>query len=96
MHQPVIRLAAPGNAWERSRHPDIERLVQKQVRKSRAAHAALWCPLGTLYQGSIGKVHRRFQPAFTVPPHPFARRMLVDRSQQKRVGDVVEETCDVT
>ena len=90
VHQPIIGIAAPGHAWKGSTHPDIKRIMQKQVCENGADHCALRCTLGAFHQCPVRKLQRRLQPALNVEPHPFLLRMFLDRPQQQLVVNVVK------
>jgi len=61
----------------------------------RADHAALRCAAGSLDLRAVLHAHRRGQPSFDGEDRPWARHMLPNRPQQKRMVDVVEQTLDV-
>ncbi len=68
---------------------------QGYLLRSGSDHAALRRSLGPFHQGSVAELKRRCQPASEIKPHPFARRMFLQRPQKQRVVDIVEQALDV-
>ena len=69
--------------------------MQKEIGQDGTDDAALRSSLGAFHQGSVRKLKRRCQPSSDVEPHPFALRVFLQRPQQQRVVDVVEQAFDV-
>src|SRR5208337_1329545 len=95
VYQPVVGVPTPRQARKRPHHPGIERVMQKEIGQEGTDDAALWSSLGAFHQGSIAELKRRCQPASDIEPHPFARRMFLQRPQKQRMVDVVEQALDV-
>jgi len=62
------------------RHPEIERVVEKNVRQNWANHTTLRCAAILLNCGSIFLHHWRFQPSFDVQQRPFTRYVFLNGS----------------
>ena len=69
--------------------------MQEQIGQYGTDHAALRCAAGSLDLRAVLHAHRRGQPSFDGEDRPWARHMLPNRPQQKRVVDVVEQTLDL-
>ena len=59
-------------------HPEIERVMHKQIRENRADDTSLRGAACTLYRCPILAFHWRFQPPFDVEQRPFALHVLSD------------------
>jgi hypothetical protein len=95
VNQPVISIPTPRKVRVRPRHPEIERVMQEQVRQNRADNTTLRGATLSLSLRPVFVFHGRRQPSFDVEQRPFACHMLPDSPQQKFVVDIVEQTLDV-
>src|SRR5215471_3625372 len=78
VHQSIVSIPTPWVIRMRPRHPDIERVVKKEIGQDWADHAALRRAAVSLRSGSILLHHGRFEPSFDVQQGPFARYMFPD------------------
>ena len=78
VHQPVIRIPTPWEIRMCPRHPEVERVVKKEIGQNWANHTALRRPAVSLHRGSILLYHGRFEPSFDVQQRPFARYVFPD------------------
>src|SRR5271170_2037509 len=53
MHEPVISITAPRKVRKHSRHPDIERIMHKQITQDGADHTTLRSSSGSFNQSSV-------------------------------------------
>jgi len=90
MHQSVVCIPTPRKLRVCPCHPQIERIMQEQICQYGTDNPALRCTAGSLNLRAILHAHRRGQPSFDVEDRPWARHVLPNRPQQKRVIDVVE------
>src|SRR5208337_3023980 len=95
MYQSIVSITAPRNTRVPPCHPDIERVMQKEIGQGGTDDTPLWSSLGAIHQGSIRKLKRRYQPSPDVKPHPFAGRVFLQRPQQQLMRDVVKQALDV-
>src|SRR5215472_9947065 len=72
VHQPIVSIPPPWKIRLCPRHPDIERVVKKEICQNWADHAALWRAAVPLHRGSILLHHRRLEPSLDVQQGPFA------------------------
>ena len=77
------------------RHPEIERVVEKNVRQNWANHTPLGRTAVSLNCVSIFLHHRRLEPSFDVQQRPLTRHMFPNGPQQKLMVNVVEQALDV-
>src|ERR1700750_1149180 len=92
VNQSVIRIPKPRKVRVRPRHPEIERVMQEQVRQNRADNTTLRGATLSLSLGTVFVLRGRRQPSFDVEPSPFAFHVLADSPQQKFVIDGVAQT----
>ena len=92
VHEPVIRIPAPGRLGIGPRHPDVERIMQEEIGQQRTNDAPLRSSPRALHKGSIRKLQGSRQPPLNIEPYPFAIRMLIQCLQQQPMLDVVEPT----
>src|ERR1022692_4690536 len=78
VYQPVIRIPTPWEIRMCPRHPEVERVVKKEIDQNWANHTALRRPAVSLHRGSILLYHGRFEPSFDVQQRPFARYVFPD------------------
>src|SRR5579871_785393 len=76
VHQPVICIPTPREARVRPCHPEIERVVHKEVGQDWADHTALRRAAASPDSGPIFLHHGCLEPSFDVQQHPLARHML--------------------
>jgi hypothetical protein len=95
VHQSVVSIPTPWEIRVCPLHPEVERVVKKEISQHWADHAALRRAAVSLHHGSILLHHGRLEPSFDVQQDPFARYMFPDGPQQKFVVNVVEQTSDV-
>src|SRR5947207_1164993 len=95
VNQSIIRIPTPRKVRVRPRHPEIERVMQEQVRQNRADNTTLRGATLSLSLRTVFMLHGRRQPSFDVEPRPFACHMLPNSPQQKFVVDIVKQTFDV-
>ena len=95
VHEPVIRIPAPGRLGIGPRHPDVERIMQEKIGQQRTNDAPLRSFPRALHKGPIRKLHGSRQPPLNIEPYPFAIRMLIQCLQQQPMLDVVEQCLDI-
>src|ERR1700712_2683992 len=76
-------------------HPEIERIVKKEIRQHGTDNSPLWSPALTVNKVPIRHTHRRSQPPFKVEQNPWAVRVPPHRSHQEVPIDFIEEALDV-
>jgi hypothetical protein len=76
-------------------HPDVERVMQKEIRQDRAYHPTLWRSSLPLDEAPILHLYGCLQPTFDVQKHPWAIRVFADRAHQQLGIDLIEEALDV-
>ena len=62
----VIRVALERDVRKRSRHPHIERIMQKQIRQDGAYDPSLRGACRARHDAAVLHLHRSLQPAFDV------------------------------
>lgn len=77
------------------RHPNIERVMQKEIRQDWADNPALGRASFPRNEASIRHLHGRLQPSFDVEKHPRTVRVFADRTHQQVYVDAIEEVLDV-
>jgi hypothetical protein len=77
------------------RHPNIERVMQKEIRQDWADNPALWRASFPRNEASIRHLHGRLQPSFDVEKHPRTVRVFADRTHQQIGIDSIKEALDV-
>jgi hypothetical protein len=90
VYQSIVSIAAPGNTRKRACHPDIERIVQKEIGEDRTDYSSLRSSLGPFDQVPIRLLQRSRQPSSYVKPHPFTLRVLFQRLGEQRMVYVVK------
>ena len=91
----VVRVALEWNVRIGSRHPHVERVMQKQVRQQRTDYTSLRRSCGARNNAAVLHLLRRFQPALDVEQHPRAVCMMTDSPEQQLPIDAVEEAFDI-
>src|SRR6266446_8899475 len=91
----VIRVALERDVRTPSRHPHVERIMQKQIRQDGAYDPSLRRPRHSRHDAAILHLHRSLQPALDVEQHPWTVRMMTDGLEQKLPIDAIEEALDV-
>jgi len=91
----IVRIAFERTCRKLPLHPQIERVVQEQIRQDRAHHRTLWRPFLAMNQGAIRHADRCFEPTLDVQQHPCAVRMMAYGFHQKFSVDFIKETSDV-
>src|SRR5215469_8196541 len=94
MHQPVVRIPAPWEVRVCPRHPEVERVVHKQIRQNRTDDTPLRGAARTLNNRPILAFHWRPQPSFDVEQRPSALHVLSDSTQQEFVVNIIERLLD--
>jgi hypothetical protein len=64
-------------------HPDVERVMQKEIRQDRAYHPTLWRSSLPLDEAPILHLYGCLQPTFDVQKHPWAIPVFADRAHQQ-------------
>src|SRR5215831_4579822 len=95
VNQSIIRIPTPRKVRVRPRHPEIERVMQEQVRQNWADNTTLRGATLSLSLRTVFAFHGRRQPSFDVEQRPFACYMLPNSPQQKFVVHIVKQTFDV-
>src|SRR5207245_9264637 len=90
-----IRVELEWDVRKGSRHPHIERIVQKQIRQDGAYHPSLRSSRRARHNAAVLHLHWRLQPAFDIEQHPRAVGMLTDRLEHQLPIDAVEVAFDV-
>jgi hypothetical protein len=73
-----------------SAHPQIERVVKKQIGQQGADDSSLWSASFTLQQTSLFILRRRFQPALDGQFHPPLLRVFPNGPHHQRDRVVVK------
>src|ERR1700740_2216393 len=81
----VIRVALERDVRTPSRHPHVERIMQKQIRQDGAYDPSLRRSRHSRHDAAILHLHRSLQPALDVEQHPRSVRMTTDRSAVERM-----------
>ena len=76
VHQSVICIPTPREFRVCPRHPEIERVMEENVRQNWADHTTLRCAAVSLDCGSIFLLHWRSQPSSDVQQRPLTRHMF--------------------
>ena len=76
-------------------HPDIERVVQKEIGEQRTDHAPLRRAARPLFQGAIRPLHRRPSPARDVQPDPRNVGVVCHGACHQLMIQTVEKGLDV-
>ena len=76
VHQPIICIPTPRELRVCPCHPEIERVVHKQVGQDWANHSALRRAAASLHRGPIFLHHGRLEPSFDVQQRPLTRHMF--------------------
>ena len=95
MTDDVVRVAFERDAGMVPRHPDVERVVQEQIRQQGADNAALWRSRRARHDAAILQLHRRLQPTLDVEQLPRTVRVFTHGLEQQAPIDRVEEALDV-
>src|SRR6201987_1304880 len=74
----VIRVALERDVRTPSRHPHVERIMQKQIRQDGAYDPSLRRSRHSRHDAAILHLHRSLQPALDVEQHPRSVRMFGD------------------
>src|SRR5665213_1921545 len=91
----VVSVAFERDGWIFPLHPEIERIMKKEVRQHGTDNSALRGSALPGNQGPIRHTHGRSQPPFKVEQNPWAFRVPPHRSHQEVPIDLIEETLDV-
>src|SRR6202007_2550849 len=86
----VIRVALERDVRTPSRHPHVERIMQKQIRQDGAYDPSLRRSRHSRHDAAILHLHRSLQPALDVEQHPRSVRMTTDRPERQLPIDAVE------
>src|SRR5713226_10375761 len=86
----VIRVALERDVRKSSRHPYVERIMQKQIRQDGAYDPSLRSSRHSRHDVAIFQLDRGLQPAFDVEQHPRAVRMMTDRREHQLPINAVE------
>src|SRR6201998_2912786 len=86
----VIRVALERDVRTPSRHPHVERIMQKQIRQDGAYDPSLRRSRHSRHHAAILHLHRSLQPALDVEQHPRSVRMTTDRPERQLPIDAVE------
>src|SRR5579872_101045 len=95
MDDDIVRIPLERQMMPVSAHPDIERVVQKQIGQQGADHSSLRSAFLPLQQISLFILRRRFQPPLDVPYNPPLLRVFPDGLHHQTVIEIVEEALDV-
>src|SRR5260370_27128082 len=91
----VIRVALERDERTGSRHPHVERIMQKQIRQGGAYDPSLRSSRHSRHDAAILHLYRSLQPALNVEQHPRTVRMPTDRPEHQLPIDAVEVSFDV-
>src|SRR5471030_515741 len=86
----VIRVALEQDVRTGSRHPHVERIMQKQIRQGGAYDPALRSSRDSRHDAAILQLDRSLQPALDIEQHPRLVRMTTDRPEHQLPIDAVE------
>src|SRR5260370_8771907 len=86
----VIRVALERDERTGSRHPHVERIMQKQIRQGGAYDPSLRSSRHSRHDAAILHLYRSLQPALNVEQHPRTVRMPTDRPEHQLPIDAVE------
>src|SRR3954468_18768571 len=90
MTNDVIRVALERDVRTGSRHPHVERIMQKQIRQGGAYDSALRSSRHSRHDAAILHLYRSLQPALDIEQHPRLVRMTTDRPKHQLPIDAVE------
>src|SRR3954464_1720364 len=90
MTNDVIRVALERDVRTGSRHPHVERIMQKQIRQGGAYDSALRSSRHSRHDAAILHLYRSLQPALDIEQHPRLVRMTTDRPEHQLPIDAVE------
>ena len=91
----VIRVPGEPDARQMPRHPQIKRIVQKQIRQDRRHDTSLRRALVALQDLTLRSLHWRFQPAFHVEQYPGFLTVLAQSRHQEAMVEIVEQPPNV-
>src|SRR5271169_434314 len=86
----VIRVALERDVRKGSRHPHVERIMQKQIRQEGAYDPSLRSPRHSRSDAAIFQLDRSLQPALDIEQHPRTVGMTTDRLEHQLPVDAVE------
>src|SRR5438094_8292528 len=86
----VICVALERDVRKGSRHPHVERIMQKQIRQGGAYDPALRSSRHSRHDAAIFQLNRSLQPALDIEQHPRLVRMMTDRPEHQLPIDAVE------
>ena len=95
MHDDIIGISLEWQVRIFPPHPQIESIVQKQIRQQGTYHATLGCAFFTLDPLTILFLRRRFQPPLNIENRPLVLRVLPDCPVHQLMIDVVKIAFDV-
>src|ERR1035437_4074753 len=78
----VIRVALERDVGKGSRHPHVERIMQKQIRQAGAYHPSLRSSRRARHDAAVLHLHRVLQPALDVEQHSRTVRMMTNRLER--------------
>src|SRR3981081_2434984 len=90
MTNSVIRVALERDVRKGSRHPHIERIMQKQIRQDGTYNPSLRSSRHSRHDPAVRQVDRSVQPALDIEQHPRLVRMTTDRPEHQLPIDAVE------
>jgi hypothetical protein len=91
----VVGVAFERDGWIFPLHPEIERIVEKEIRQHGADNSPLRGTAPSVNQVPIRHAHGRPQPPFKVEQNPWAVRVPSHSPHQEVPIDFIEETLDV-
>src|SRR4029077_19071582 len=86
----VIRVALERDVRTPSRHPHVERIVQKQIRQDGAYDPALRSSRHSRHDAVIFQLDRSLRPALDIEQHPRLVRMTTNRPEHQLPIDAVK------
>ena len=95
MDDDIVRIPLEREMLPLLQHPQIERVVQKQVCQQWANDTALRSATFPRRQVALFILCRRFQPALDVEDDPFILRVFPNCLHQQVMVDVVEKALDI-
>ena len=91
----IVGIALERDGGMIPRHPDVEGIMQEQVRQDRADHPTLWRSSLPDDEAALRRLRRCLQPSLDVHQHPRAVGVLAHRPHQQFRLDAVKEGLDI-
>src|SRR5205823_14758637 len=91
----VIRVPGKRTRWIGALHPDVERIVHKQVHQNRTDHPALWRATLPWHLSAFCRLERCSKPPLDVQQDPVFLDVAANRFYQQDMINLIERPLDV-